>query len=155
MAEITKYTPDKPKPIRAIGSEQVYRVFRRLKTGMGCWEWIGNKTRDGYGRVTLGKVEYRVHRVTYTWANGPIPDDLTLDHLCGNKACANPTHLEPVTIAINLARNAGRRTHCKRGHVFDEANTYYPPGKNGGRHCRACQAAVGRVYQRRRLAEAR
>lgn len=88
-----------------------------------CWLWPGALSR-GYGRVVLPMelaVRYRnidgpAHRVTYTLLRGPIPDGLTLDHLCHNKACVNPWHLEPVTAAANLRRHWDSR-HAKFGHV--------------------------------------
>lgn len=108
----------------------------------GCWIWQLGMFRTGYGSVWNGERNTVAHRVYYEDLIGPIPDGLTLDHLCRNRACCNPGHLEPVTMRENVlrgdsitGRNA-RKTHCLRGHPFDEQNTRIMKG--GGRACRAC-----------------
>lgn len=111
--------------------------------GDGCWEWLSNKTKakGGYGRISRGGKMVLAHRFMYERAKGPIPDGLTLDHLCRNRLCVNPGHLEPVTLRENALRGVGptainaRKTHCIRGHRLNEKNTYT---KTGGRSCRAC-----------------
>jgi hypothetical protein len=106
----------------------------------GCWFWEGSTHAAGYGCYGARLA----HRLSYEAFIGPIPDGLTLDHLCRNRRCVNPRHLEPVTIAENVlrgeslpARNA-RKTHCPKGHPYDESNTYISP-RTGWRQCRACQ----------------
>jgi hypothetical protein len=80
--------------------------------------------------------------VSYETFVGPIPDGLTIDHLCCNPPCINPEHLEVVTMRENLRRGRSpvgvnaRRTHCLHGHAFDERNTWIC--KEGKRHCREC-----------------
>ena len=126
------------------------RVMARTRlTEDGCIEFMGAKTARGYGVVQLGRGvgTDKAHRVVYAAQVGPIPYGMTLDHLCGNPACVNVDHLEPVTRAENTRRqwaagrgNAGSaeraKTHCPRGHAYDEANTAH---RGGRRHCRACQ----------------
>lgn len=119
----------------------------RVDPETGCWVWQGARSGKGWdqgggysafyfeGRVTSG------HRASYVIHRGPIPDGLTIDHLCCNTLCVNPTHLEPVTMAVNNARSAIGRTHCPRGHPYDEANTYLRPDRKG-RDCRKCRCAV-------------
>lgn len=121
----------------------------------GCWEWAGAMTLSGYGTWNNGG-DQRAHRVMYKRHKGPIPEGLVLDHLCRNKACVNPDHLEAVDDRTNLLRGVGRcaqnarKTHCLRGHEFTEANTYRQ--KNNGRVCRACQCLAQREYMARKRA---
>lgn len=77
------------------------------------------------------------HRVAYeTWV-GPIPDGLTIDHLCRNRLCIEPTHLEPVTNRENIQRGGNSlKTHCPQGHPYDEVNT---ASRNNRRYCRTCE----------------
>lgn len=116
----------------------------------GCWIWTASINMHGYGQISVkcsdGKFRpRRAHRVSYQMLMGPIPDGLQLDHLCRNRACINPAHLEPVTNRENTIRGDGPsinsrrlrgRTHCKNNHPFDESNTYIDP--LGKRVCRAC-----------------
>lgn len=106
-----------------------------------CWRWIGAMGNHGYG--VYGKPAILAHRWSYLLHVGVIPPWLTIDHLCRNRWCVHPNHLEPVTRAENVlrgeslpARNA-RKTHCPKGHPYDETNTYVNPN-SGWRMCRTC-----------------
>ncbi len=106
----------------------------------GCWVWTGSRTRDSYGWVWFKPRAWLAHRLVYELCVGPIPEGLQIDHLCRNRPCVSPSHLEPVTNAENVRRGMGgewwrRKTHCPQGHAYVEANTYMYRNR---RHCRAC-----------------
>lgn len=101
-----------------------------------CWEWTGAKDKDGYGHWGDGKRSWFPHRYIYIRRVGPIPPGYEIDHLCNNRGCVNPNHLEAVTHAENMRRARLRTTHCKRGHEFTEENTYL---WRTTRICRACR----------------
>lgn len=113
----------------------------------GCWLWQAAKDRDGYGHFwPHWQKVMRAHRWSYEYHVGPIPEGLTLDHLCQVKACCNPDHLEPVTNRENLARAAARRPTCSRGHAYTDENTLIRSDGHGGerRRCRECTNAYYR-----------
>ena len=72
-----------------------------------CWEWVGCTNRNGYGRVWRNRRTVMVHRLVYEATYGDIPAGLVLDHLCRNRRCVNPAHLEPVTVRTNTLRGIG------------------------------------------------
>lgn len=122
-------------------------------TPVGCWQWTGYLLPNGYARVSVNGERQYAHRAVYEAVNGPIPAGLVIDHLCRNRGCANPDHLEAVTQRINVLRGEShaaaraRQTECVRGHRFDSANTYV--ARNGTRKCRRCRATT-RTRARRR-----
>lgn len=115
----------------------------------GCWLWSGLMKANGYGMVAVGRttngtpVRRHAHRVMYVLMVGPVPEGMTLDHLCRNRRCVNPAHLEPVSNAENVLRgysppaNNARKTSCPGGHAYTQENTYVNP-VSGRRRCRTC-----------------
>jgi len=112
-----------------------------IKTG-NCWEWTGYIKSNGYGQLTQNGKTVLSHRVIYELYKGEIPHGLDLDHLCRNRKCVNPNHLEPVTRKENLMRGVGltsqnlKKTHCPKGHEYNGVNLYRDT-KNF-RRCREC-----------------
>lgn len=114
-----------------------------------CIEWPGARTQAGYGIVNHAGAQDYTHRAAYRFFVGPIPEGLELDHLCRNRACFNPEHLEPVTHQENMRRGYfGSKTHCPLGHPYDETNTRIN-NANGGRECRECVRRRKREAYRR------
>lgn len=123
----------------------------------GCWLWTASVSTAGYGQFWTGRRIAAAHRIAYEEFVGPIPEGLQLDHLCRNRGCVNPAHLEPVTCRENLMRGDTpaarqlRRTHCPSGHPYAGDNLYVYKGE---RRCRECGRAACRAWQARRRAVA-
>ena len=125
----------------------------------GCWLWTGARSSNGYGVSWHNLRAISAHRFAYELLVGPIPEGLTLDHLCRVRHCVNPAHLEPVTMRENLLRGEGwtalnaRKTHCPRGHSYDDENTYISGGKRYCLTCRASRRSSPEYRTRQRLYE--
>ena len=114
------------------------RFWSKVQITEGCWLWLGAKHHKGYGSFWTGEKYKEAHRFAYEFAVGAVPEGLQIDHLCRNRGCVKPEHLEAVTQRENLRRGMNyhrSQTHCKRGHPFDLFNTYRA---TNGRACRIC-----------------
>lgn len=115
-----------------------------------CWPWLGGTHEKGYGRISNRGY---AHVIIYKILIGDVPQGLELDHLCKNKICVNPKHLEPVSHQVNVVRgdrvqNARRSPTCTNGHQWTAANTYIHPTQ-GSRVCRICTRESVARYQGR------
>lgn len=127
------------------------RFWSRVQKSYWCWQWTGAgvRTKNGYGRIMVNGRLIGAHQYSYELLVGPIPKGLTIDHLCRNRGCVNPEHLEPVTHRINILRGDSisakhaKKTHCIHGHPFDSVNTYYR--LTGGRTCKTCRTQRERL----------
>jgi hypothetical protein len=115
--------------------------------GSPCWEWIGCKSRIGYGQFRIdarrGGSLSNPHRFAHEYFTGPIPEGWEADHLCKVRHCCNPLHLEAVTLQVNRKRRDESKTHCKRNHPLSGDNVRVA---NNKRYCRACGRQRGREF---------
>lgn len=128
-------------------AERFWRRVLILETG--CWEWTGAKDKDGYGAFSVTHAaRVRAHRWAYETYVEHMHPWLQSDHICKNKSCVNPLHIEPVTARENVLRSNGpaainaKKTHCYKGHNLSGDNLILRDGR--GRQCRTCE----REYKR-------
>lgn len=120
----------------------------------GCWIWNASKTNNGYSQLRSRVHKFHGnsgHRFSYIYHKGEIPKGLEIDHLCRNRDCVNPEHLEAVTSSVNHLRGDGmkiwgkknrEKTHCPQGHIYSPENTYVLTyGGYTRRHCKICTKA--------------
>jgi hypothetical protein len=112
--------------------------------------WIGSIRKDGYGHFSIGKKILLAHRAAYQYFIGPLPSNLSIDHLCRVRCCVNPQHLEPVTTRVNILRGTGfaginsRKEKCSRGHPFDKV------WRSKNRMVRACSICHNEWHRQKR-----
>lgn len=114
----------------------------------GCWHWVGATNKQGYGLFTAprknGARGGGAHRWAYENLVAPIPDGMTIDHLCRIRCCVNPAHMEVVTIRENAHRGLdhnARKDRCPRGHAYEAGNILFYKTRTGvGRKCRICHS---------------
>lgn len=83
------------------------RFWAKVDMSEACWLWVGAKNARGYGQFRYeGRTQF-AHRVSHTWAAGPISPEMQIDHSCHNRACVNPAHLREVTHKQNMENRAG------------------------------------------------
>lgn len=139
----SKYDPEKSNSRRLVYAIQMDDE---------CIEWWGKRTADGYGIHRRGRfglptwVHKQAHRMIYEEAFGLIPEGMTIDHVCRNRGCVNPNHLEVVSQSVNTIRGH-MKTHCKRGHLLSDGNLYFEGDR---RRCRACCQIREKSYRNRK-----
>lgn len=138
------------------------RFWSKVRKSDGCWLWTAATQSRGYGSVGIDGRVYSAHRIAYLTLVGPIPDGLTINHICGVKRCVRPDHLEAVTYAENnqhahdtglaapspLSQTNAAKIACPAGHFYSDANTYTNP--KGHRQCRTCKRESDRRGRARR-----
>jgi len=135
-----------------IAPKTLARFWQKVDKTETCWLWTGYCWR-GYGRFYFNSRPILAHRFSFEITHGPIPGGMEIDHLCKVCHCVNPSHMELVPHVVNLKRGdifkiglfQKSKTRCPKGHLYDEANTYYD---KKGRQCKACK--IERQRERRR-----
>lgn len=124
-----------------------------VENEQGCWVWSGYVRKDGYANFRIGSRFWKAHRASFYLHKGQIPDGLDLDHLCRNRACVNPKHLDPVTRSVNCKRgNTGKHligahnTHALKDHPKQE---YFD--EKGRSRCRECRRQQAIKYNAKRI----
>lgn len=141
------------QPRKRLSGPPRERILQRTDRSGECWLWTGQLDQAGYAKVKIDGRMQKGHRVAYQAWVGPIPEGLQLDHLCRVRRCVNPAHLEPVTNRENTLRGENivginaAKTHCKRGHPFDEANTRV---WRNSRICKQCRRNYDREFKQRK-----
>lgn len=138
----------------AIDQRALRRWSERVDASGDCWEWTGPRTPTGYGRCYFRGNQVGAHRVAIELLVGPIPSHLEVDHLCRNRSCVNPDHLELVTHRENLRRSpalAVGKSHCPQGHPYsgENLNERMTPNGRTKKTCRVCDRAHNRRYRAR------
>jgi len=133
----------------SVKKSPIERFLPKIKINdNGCWEWTDGTNHHGYGGFNVNNKAILSHRFIYEYYHGMICPDLTIDHLCRNRKCVNPLHLEQVSMKINNERGMSpsginsRKTHCIRGHQFTEENTIKGKGR---RRCKICTVVSNRL----------
>lgn len=134
------------------------RFWSKVDAAGDCWLWTRARDSAGYGRFWSTERGNNVYAHRWAWEEmvGAVPAGMELDHLCRNKACVNPDHLEPVPGAVNRGRSplsSAGRSHCRHGHELAGDNLKIDPA--GWRQCRACNLEKSRRHEARRARRVR
>ena len=133
------------KEIPDLTPENLQRFYSKISkdNNSNCWLWIGKTDRNKYGWFSKNNQWYSAHRIAYMLKFGDIDSSLTIDHLCHNRSCVNPDHLEQISLQENIQRGGNSlKTHCPRGHKYDKI-------KDGRRVCSFCERKISREYIRK------
>lgn len=120
----------------------VTRFWKKVEKGQGCWLWIGQKDKDGYGRMKVNGKDFRATRFVWTFLNGPIPSGLLVCHRCDNPQCVNPEHLYTGTISDNAKDMLMR----DRDHVKGDRNFFHVLQESQVREIYEIAATTNRSY---------
>lgn len=137
-----------------IGIAELDRFWSKVDASGDCWEWQASKYWNGYGQAKLNGRGMNAHRVAWLILRGEIANGLQLDHLCRNRSCVNPDHMEPVSRRENILRGISpvavnfHRFQCKNGHPFDLDNTKM---LSGNRRCVKCNRMRSLEWWRRNV----
>ena len=134
-----------------ISQADLDRFWSKVEKTETCWNWLGWKTNVGYGQFKINYKNVLSHRFSYIICKGEIIGELYIDHLCRNRGCCNPEHMELVTHRENTMRGYNpaslnsKKTHCVRGHLLSGDNLYLSP-KSKQRTCYECRRFTNREY---------
>jgi len=153
-----EYIKELEGKVKFLESLVMDRFWSKIDKTDSCWNWKGCLIGGGYGRYLVNGKPEPAHRVSYELTFGKIPEGLIIDHLCRNKKCVNPEHLEAVTYRENALRGVGvgqytrhLLTHCKRGHEYTPENTYYRSNSNyKTRDCKKCHKIRNDAWRARK-----
>ena len=143
-----------------------YFLDRSVRTESGCLEWTGSRNHKGYGitgfRCFSATRTCNAHRLVFLLNQGRLTPGLTIDHLCGNRACIEPSHLDECSNTENNRRSPNtwvgkgiRKTHCPQGHPLVEGNLVPAQLRRGSRACLTCNRERTRIARLGRLNAAR
>jgi len=130
------------------------RFMKHVEQDGDCWNWQSELNNRGYGFFYIAERRLLAHRYSYELFNGPIPHGLEIDHLCRNRRCVNPDHLETVTTKVNVLRGISfaavnaKKTHCPKGHSYEFFD-------GTSRRCKPCHSEKMRRYNRKRTEQAK
>ena len=137
------------------------RFFSKVHKTSQCWEWQAYKDRNGYGVFGLDRKVRKAHRVSYEFANGPVPAGMPIDHICHNPGCVNPEHLRKVTTKQNAEHRRGAQSNSKsgvRGVSWDKTNRKWQAQVKHegrvmkvGRYCDLAEAEAAVIAKRNEL----
>lgn len=132
-------------------------ILSNIKISLnGCWEWQRKINKiTGYGQLSFKKQHFLAHRISYKIFKEEIPIGLVINHLCKNRKCVNPEHLEIVTLRENILKGNGfaavntQKEVCLRGHLLSGINLYITP--DGRRQCKICMKIRGKIYLEKKI----